>query len=378
MVCVKKLFYPFRYLFHREPRVFRARIALCGILCVVGMMLLDTQPLQNDYCRANKLSEFSYSYLDSLSDHIIRFFNHELRFSEFSPFRYPRHIDLNKIVSEYDNETAVTSEFPPPLYEHAKNVIVPHTRATCDAPELLILVNSIPDHITPRLAIRQTWGNDVINRNIKTYFLLGKDMYNNDKIKEESFIYNDIVQGDFVDGDLNKTIKLVYGLQWADRWCPEAKYTLIIDDDYIAFPDRIISYLSRQFTTNKNVYMGFMNVNLSPHRSYFYNRRVTYDQYPYHVFPKYVSIGSVILSRDVVHDLAIATLYVKRLVDADAYIGIVMYKLGYSPFPSDLMTVHKSVPSHDIFEDILTSRGYLCHHDVIDTWNFYNLMTAVL
>lgn len=66
--------------------------------------------------------------------------------------------------------------------------------------KLLIIITSAPPHRDMRLAIRQTWGHFSKRRDIKIAFLLGlSNEMDDEKIQAESFMYNDIIIGKFID-----------------------------------------------------------------------------------------------------------------------------------------------------------------------------------
>lgn len=84
-------------------------------------------------------------------------------------------------------------------------------------PFLIIVVHSAPGNFQKRNAIRDTWGRQTPF--IATIFLLGaSDMYE-DSLKKESSIYNDIVQGNFLDCYRNMTYKHVMALKWISYQC---------------------------------------------------------------------------------------------------------------------------------------------------------------
>lgn len=96
--------------------------------------------------------------------------------------------------------------------------------------DLLTLVHSAPDHAADRRAIRRSWG---ATEGLIVIFLLGAvaDRRLKEALEEENRLYQDLVQGDFVDSYRNLTRKHVMGLAWAGRYCPRARRLLKMDDD---------------------------------------------------------------------------------------------------------------------------------------------------
>ena len=102
----------------------------------------------------------------------------------------------------------------------------------------MILVHSAPHHFAERQAIRSTWGSVRTLKNwaIRLVFLLGTDTPPLDasvrkSVFRESFLFGDIVAGNFHDSYRNLTYKHLMGYQWALTYCPGATFILKTDDD---------------------------------------------------------------------------------------------------------------------------------------------------
>ena len=71
--------------------------------------------------------------------------------------------------------------------------------------------------------------------NVKTRlaFMLGysSDKAEQERIRNESNLHHDIVQGDFLDTYKNLTYKSVMGHMWARRFCAQAEFVMKADDD---------------------------------------------------------------------------------------------------------------------------------------------------
>ena len=76
---------------------------------------------------------------------------------------------------------------------------------------LIALVTTATDHFERRMAIRQTWANTELFPGLETVFIVGKSVNEstNAKIINESRIYGDMVQEDYMDSYLNLTTKTV-------------------------------------------------------------------------------------------------------------------------------------------------------------------------
>ena len=320
---------------------------------------------KTNMCRRHPEMSQLYNVVGEMIDFIgykLRLYN-TVPFSTFSS--YPMDINLKEAVDKIKGGGQVDVK---PIYNHdITSMLKPDV--TCKSIDLLILVKSAAQHQINRDVIRDTWGMKNRNTKFKTIFIVGKNKCCQDLIDAESKLNNDILQISAVDHLHNNTIKLVHGLQWSLAWCPNAKYTLIIDDDYIAFPERIIHFISD--FTHAYLYMGNKNNNRIPHRSSLMKWRLTYSEYPYDQLPEYITAGSILMSRQFVQDVVFAVPYVKLLHDDGVYLAIIAYKLDVIPIHTSTMHIDHVFPYKRHFRYVLTSHGYTCVDDVIISWEYY-------
>ena len=90
------------------------------------------------------------------------------------------------------------------------------------------------ENILYRNVIRTSWGSPSIP-GVKTRlaFMLGysTDKLYQDKIRNESLLHGDIVQGNFLDSYRNLTYKTVLGHMWVSSFCTQAEFVMKADDD---------------------------------------------------------------------------------------------------------------------------------------------------
>lgn len=143
--------------------------------------------------------------------------------------------------------------------------------STIQDPVVLIVIKSAMSHFERRHAIRETWGRE--EDGILTVFLLGvgSNAEVQRRIDEESELYNDIVQSDFLDTYYNLTLKTMSGFKWAINFCSKTHYVLFSDDDmYISMKNLLTflkspsTYLSTQF---------FVPSRIAEHREVLYEQR---------------------------------------------------------------------------------------------------------
>ena len=99
----------------------------------------------------------------------------------------------------------------------------------------VFIVHTSTDHFNSRNAIRQTWGNIRALRNLsfRVVFFLG--LTENKKIQtmleNESTVYGDIIQGQFMDSYHNLTHKGVLTYRWISEFCSNTELVVKVDDD---------------------------------------------------------------------------------------------------------------------------------------------------
>lgn len=195
---------------------------------------------------------------------------------------------------------------------------------------LAVLVHSKTSYYDKRDVIRRTWGNALKTgqwpslgneslANVKVVFILGLDNSTewNTFIERESLVYNDIVQGSFVDSYINMTLKSLLGLRWVWQECHQPPYMLKMDDDVVVNFPRLIGLLKAVVHKTK-VIMGPINQKSRVERKGIWG--VPETVFPFHVWPAYVSGSAYVISQDIVKDLYVMSEYIPHIHVDDAYI----------------------------------------------------------
>jgi hypothetical protein len=241
-------------------------------------------------------------------------------------------------------------------------------------PQLVILVKSAMGNFERRNAIRSSWGferrfSDVL---IRTVFLLGVEksvLEGVDRITElqklidlEAEKFNDIVQLNFVDTYFNNTRKTMSGFRWVMENCVRSKFYLFVDDDFYVSVKNILAFLrnpvrypeyleeyneqlrklnqqklqemnlsrnikisqtervgrQRRFLLNTmelspdvKLFAGFV-FQSSPHRHMSSKWYVSLEEYRWGSWPRYITAGSFILSREALIEMYYVSLYTKH------------------------------------------------------------------
>ncbi|KAL9844611.1 LOW QUALITY PROTEIN: UDP-GalNAc:beta-1,3-N-acetylgalactosaminyltransferase 1 [Geothlypis trichas] len=164
-------------------------------------------------------------------------------------------------------------------------------RHTCGLrPFLVILVASSPGD-EARQAIRITWGSQDSwwGQHILTLFLL-EDMQREDRaaalaVEDESILYGDIIRQDFVDTYDNLTLKTIMAFRFSE-FCSSARFFMKTDADvFINIPNLVQLLLQLNF---ENVFTGYPIDNFA-HRGFDRKRFISYQEYPFKLYPPYCS-----------------------------------------------------------------------------------------
>ncbi|XP_075159646.1 uncharacterized protein LOC142232841 [Haematobia irritans] len=160
--------------------------------------------------------------------------------------------DKQKPTPSWIKTTAVSSALPDEDFTqlidlHDFHYIVPQPVCNSEV-EALILVHSAPRNHEKRQIIRETWasiGHHNIDTPFRVLFLLGSvdDQQLQRDIFQENILYDDIIQGSFVDDYRNMTYKHVMAFKWFLYNCPGAQILIKVDDDVYVNTPQLMKYL---------------------------------------------------------------------------------------------------------------------------------------
>ncbi|XP_055606570.1 beta-1,3-galactosyltransferase brn-like [Uranotaenia lowii] len=244
--------------------------------------------------------------------------------------------------------------------------------------------------------------------------------------------YRDIVQGDFVDAYFNNTIKTMMGFRWAVTQCPRAKFYMFADDDFYVSSKNLLKYVRNpvnypeyleetdealrklarrlsQTTTNNNssdsnslesngtrplvppkklerkkrqilnmdmelpsdvkLFSGFV-FRSAPHRHRCSKWYVSLKEYPWHMWPTYVTAGAFLLSHEALFEMYYVSMYTKHFRFDDIYLGIVALKAGIEPLHSEEFYFHKApFLGPQSYKYVLATHGYDDPEELVKIWN---------
>ena len=140
------------------------------------------------------------------------------------------------VVVEKSNRRTLSKQTLYPLTRESPYVINnPNICTNVSNLKFLIIVHSSTYHFQRRRIIRETWANKNIFKsvNLRIVFFLGltKNKTTQELIENESVVYGDVVQGNFLDSYHNLTHKGVLAYRWIEEFCQQAEMIVKVDDD---------------------------------------------------------------------------------------------------------------------------------------------------
>lgn len=325
-------------------------------------------------------------------------FTHLVEQDFASSFRYPYEGDVKTFVDQLrKGETPAVA--PINLYNYR---FISAAQEKCPSGEtirLVYLIKSAAANIQRRQAIRSSWGferrfSDV---SIRTVFVVGvvDDTDVLITVLHEREMYQDIVQVDFVDSYYNNTIKTMSAIKWAATHCPQADYYFFSDDDMyvstknvlrfvrnpVEYPKNLEAPIENNGVSNKQLHV--YNVDLPPnvvfYAGYVFTSSplrhktskwyVSLEEYPYDMWPPYVTAGSYMLSREALQIMYYTSMYTKHFRFDDIFLGLVALKAGIEPFHSDeFYFYHKPYSLHD-YRYVIASHGFENPNVLVRVWN---------
>ena len=296
---------------------------------------------------------------------------HNMKLS-FDSRQYPLTVNFQELVDAVLSGRAVKNKIintHPFRYEHTAN-----NTCTGKQLQLVVLVKSKPSNFKMRSTIRTTWGN-LTNQDTAIVFLLGHEDAFISNIAMESAIHRDVVQEDFVDSLKSRTLKMVMAFNWVYKFCSNAKFILLVEDDTFISLGNIKRYIKRT-SVKRGLLAGYLTRNSSPYRDEGSKWFVSLEEYPFVKYPPYLGEFFILMSQDVARSLSIAIPFVKPLPLENIFLGIVAAKLNIKPrsCPGLVRDLHKSlslVNSNINFKSVLGYHSISSSESLKVTWDLY-------
>ncbi|KAJ8915654.1 hypothetical protein NQ315_003438 [Exocentrus adspersus] len=330
--------------------------------------------------------------------YIFGVFHHAFESDFYDDFRYPYEGDIDAFVQKLKNNiTPDVSPINSYQFQYRKNC----SQKCMGVQNLRVvyLVKTSPENFDRRIAIRSTWGYEhrFSDVEIRTVFLIGVRATEGLQklINEESHKFSDIVQANFSDTYYNNTYKTMMGMKWVVKFCPNSKFYMFVDDDYyvstknvlrfIRYPTKYPQYLKEPMANVKallrkpfqlmdfelqddaRLYSGYA-FKSAPHRHYFSKWYVPLKEYPYHMWPPYVTAGAYILSRSALIDMYYSSFYTRHFRFDDIYVGLLAFKAKIEPLHCEEFYFYKKTYNKLDYEYTIASHGYGDPHELLTVW----------
>ncbi|XP_076661731.1 beta-1,3-galactosyltransferase brn [Halictus rubicundus] len=116
------------------------------------------------------------------------------------------------------------------------------------------------------------------------------------------------------------------------------------------------------------LYAGFVIIS-SPHRHKSSVWYVSLSEYPYHLWPPYITAGAYILSKEALLDMYYTSFYTKHFKFDDIYLGLLAQKAEIEPFHCEEFHFYKKDYTRFNYKYVITSHGYGNPIELLNVWN---------
>ncbi|XP_055382428.1 beta-1,3-galactosyltransferase brn [Condylostylus longicornis] len=127
--------------------------------------------------------------------------------------------------------------------------------------------------------------------------------------------------------------------------------------------------MDMELPKNAKLFSGFV-FSSSPHRHKSSKWYVSLEEYPYHLWPPYVTAGAFILSREALLEMFFVSMFTKHFRFDDIYLGIVAYKAKIQPLHNEEFYFYKATyrgpPS---YRYVIASHGYTDPEELNQVWS---------
>ncbi|NXL34066.1 B3GL1 acetylgalactosaminyltransferase, partial [Glaucidium brasilianum] len=219
-------------------------------------------------------------------------------------------------------------EYEPLYKQHYLFTLREHLKCQDINPFLVILVSSRPRDVELRQAIRITWASQHLwwGHRILTLFLLGQATRREEtaaalSVEDESILYGDIIRQDFMDTYDNLTLKTIMAFRWVSEFCPNAKFLMKTDADVFINTANLVKFLLK-LNSSENIFTGYPLIDNFAYRGFYRKTYISYDEYPFKLFPPYCSGMGYILDGKLALRIYQLMSHIKPIKFEDVYVGI--------------------------------------------------------
>ncbi|XP_011302131.1 beta-1,3-galactosyltransferase brn [Fopius arisanus] len=116
------------------------------------------------------------------------------------------------------------------------------------------------------------------------------------------------------------------------------------------------------------LFAGYVFVS-SPHRHKTSKWYVSLEEYPFHLWPPYVTAGAYVLSKAAMIEMYLTSLYTQHFRFDDIFLGLVAKKADIEPFHCDEFHFYKKDYTKFNYKYVISSHGYGNPEELMEIWN---------
>ncbi|XP_076282787.1 beta-1,3-galactosyltransferase brn [Lasioglossum baleicum] len=182
-----------------------------------------------------------------------------------------------------------------------------------------------------------------------------REIKDSDKIKE-SYIENEIAER-----NINSSNKDHFSVRKLEN------ETKIIGNN-VTLNRRKRQIFDLELPEDIRLFAGFVIMS-SPHRHKTSVWYVSLSEYPYHLWPPYITAGAYILSKEALLDMYYTSFYTKHFRFDDIYLGLLAKKADIEPFHCEEFHFYKKDYTRFNYKYVITSHGYGNPIELLNVWN---------
>ena len=229
---------------------------------------------------------------------------------------------------------------------------------------VLIIINTIPLE-TERSHLRQTWAKQSPRRlesqssfpdsgdivDIGYFFMMG--FHGNpcidQSVKDESEIHRDILRVNLTESYRGMINKILLTFGWVTNLDTKPRFIAKADHDiYVKIPELATWLKNLNTSTSTTVYAGFAIRNARVIRNVQNPWHLSKEDYSEEVYPPYCRGQFYIFSRSLFLDVVNASKVTKPFPVEDAYMGVLVEKMGVEPYDSQRHLVNDKQPRNNV------------------------------
>lgn len=233
---------------------------------------------------------------------------------------------------------------------------------------LLIIINTIPREVKRREILRQTWAKQSywtfptnVNRSnsrshsgnvitISYFFMMAFDGNStiDEGVNRESTVHRDILRVNLTETYRGLINKVLLSYEWVTKLDLKPLFIAKADHDVYVKSAELASWLEKYSRSPSKIYAGFVERNAAVRREVGNPWYVSKEDYDKVFYPTYCRGPFYVLSRDLFLDVVNASKVNKPFPVEDAYIALLVEKLGVKPLNTgrDLFNTNRGLENH--------------------------------